>query len=116
MLREKKNESREDFIKRLEEVSSDFKKTIAVTNWINTQVLNSIYFINITDHTNDELQKVIMNYYYKEKIEYVFYDTLKTDTANIGNGEEIKKNCNNFSEFSSKFWNIYLFNITVNGK
>ena len=45
VLREK-NESREDFIKRLEEVSSDFKKTIAVTNWINTQVLNSIYFIN----------------------------------------------------------------------
>ena len=50
-----------------------------------------IYFINITDHTKDELKKVIMNYYYKEKIEYVFYDTLKTDTANIGNGEEIKR-------------------------
>ena len=26
-----------------------------------------------TDHTNDELKKVIINYYYKEHIEYVFY-------------------------------------------
>ena len=57
----------------------------------NKEIENSIYFINITDHTNDELKKVIMNFYYKEKIEYVFYDTLKTDTANIGNGEEIKR-------------------------
>ena len=52
-----------------------------------------IYFINITDHTNDELRKVIMNYYYKEKIEYVFYDTLKTDVDNIGNGEICNCNC-----------------------
>ena len=107
MLREK-NECREDFIKRLEEVSSDFKKTIAVTNWINTQVLNSIYFINITDHTNDELQKVIMNYYYKEKIEYVFYDTLKTDTANIGKGEEIKKTATILSNLAQNF-NMFIY-------
>ena len=106
VLREK-NESREDFIKRLEEVSSDFKKTIAVTNWINTQVLNSIYFINITDHTNDELQKVIMNYYYKEKIEYVFYDTLKTDTANIGVPEEIKRTATILSNLAQNF-NLYI--------
>jgi hypothetical protein len=32
-----------------------------------------------------------MNYYYKEKVEYVFYDTMKTDIENIGNGEELKK-------------------------
>lgn len=70
---------------------------------VNTQVLNSIYFINITDHTNDELQKVIMNYYYKEKIEYVFYDTLKTDTANIGNGEEIKRTATILANLAQNF-------------
>jgi len=64
---------------------------------------NSIYFINITDHTNDELQKVIINYYYKEKIEYVFYDTLKTDTANIGNPEEIKKTATILSNLAQNF-------------
>ena len=90
ILREK-DEKQKDFIKRLEKESSEFNKVIAVTDWINKEINNSICFMNITDHTNDELKKVIMNYYYKEKIEYVFYDTLKTDTANIGNAEEIKK-------------------------
>ena len=84
-------EKQKDFVKRLMEVSTEFKQTIYVTDWVNKQINNSIYFINITDHTNDELRKVILNYYYKEKIEYVFYDTLKTDTANIGIGEELKK-------------------------
>ena len=84
-------EKQADFVKRLMEVSTEFKQTIYVTDWVNKQIHNSIYFINITDHTNDELRKVILNYYYKEKIEYVFYDTLKTDTANIGIGEELKK-------------------------
>ena len=37
------------------------------------------------------MEKVILNYYYKEKIEYIFYDTLITDTEHIGNGEEVKK-------------------------
>ena len=86
-----KKEKQVDFVKRLMEVSSEFKKVISVTDWVNKEIKNSIYFINITDHTNDELRKVILNYYYKEKIEYVFYDTLKTDTANIGIGEELKK-------------------------
>ena len=97
------SETRQQFVERLEKVSSEFNKTIAATDWINKQINNSIYFINITDHTNDELKKVIMNYYYKEKIEYVFYDTLKTDTANIGNGEEIKRTATILSNLAQNF-------------
>ena len=67
---------------------NDLRKVEMITNWSNKQIENSIYFINITDHTNDELKKVIMNYYYKEHVEYVFYDTLKTDIDNIGNAKE----------------------------
>ena len=96
-------ETRRELIERLKKVSDEFNKTIAVTDWLNEQLDNSIYFINITDHTNDELQKVIMNYYYKEKIEYVFYDTLKTDTANIGNGEEIKRTATILSNLAQNF-------------
>lgn len=96
-------ESQQDFAKRLLEISSDFRKIINVTDWINKQIDNSIYFINITDHTNDELKKVIMNYYYKEQIEYVFYDTLKTDTANIGIGEELKKTATILSNLAQNF-------------
>ena len=96
-------ETRKQFVERLKKVSDEFNATIAVTDWVNDQINNSIYFINITDHTNDELQKVIMNYYYKEKIEYVFYDTLKTDTANIGNGEEIKRTATILSNLAQNF-------------
>ena len=98
-----KDEKQKDFIKRLQKESTQFNKIIAVTDWISKEINNSIYFMNITDHTNDELKKVIMNYYYKEKIEYVFYDTLKTDTDNIGNAEEIKKTATILSNIAQNF-------------
>lgn len=101
-------ESQEDFVKRLTEISTEFNKTIKAVEWANKEINNSIYFINITDHTNDELKKVIMNFYYKEKIEYVFYDTLKTDTANIGKGEEIKKTATILSNLAQNF-NMFIY-------
>lgn len=106
ILQEEK-ETRKDFVKRLSKVSTEFNKTIEVMNWANKQINNSIYFINITDHTNDELRKVIMNYYYKEQIEYIFYDTLKTDTEHIGSGEEIKKTATILSNLAQNF-NLFI--------
>ena len=102
-----KGEKQVDFVKRLLKESIEFNKTIAVTDWVNKELKNSMYFINITDHTNDELKKVIMNYYYKEQIEYVFYDTLKTDTANIGVAEEIKRTATILSNLAQNF-NMYI--------
>ena len=103
----KEGESQKDFAKRLSKVSSEFRSTIEVTKWLDSQIKNSIYFVNITNHTNDELEKVILNYYYKEKIEYIFYDTLKTDTENIGNGEEIKKTATILSNLAQNL-NIFI--------
>ena len=102
-----KGEKQGDFVKRLSQQSSEFNKIVAVTDWVNKELKNSIYFINITDHTNEELKKVIMNYYYKEQIEYVFYDTLKTDTANIGIAEEIKRTATILSNLAQNF-NLYI--------
>ena len=48
-----------------------------------------------------------MNYYYKERIQYVFYDTLKTDIDNIGNGEELKKTATILSNLAQNF-NMYI--------
>ena len=62
-----------------------------------------MYFVNITDHTDDELKKIIMNYYYKEKIEYIFYDTLKNDTENIGSTEAVKKTATILSNLAQNF-------------
>ena len=106
VLQEEK-ETREQFVERLSKISTEFNKTVKVTEWLNEQLNNCIYFINITDHTNDELKKVITNYYYKEKIEYMFYDTMKTDTQNIGKSEEIKKTATIISNLAQNL-NIFI--------
>ena len=91
------------FVKRLYTLSTEFKKVVAVTKWLDKQVNNAIYFIHVSEHTNDDLRKIILNYYYKEGIEYIFYDTLKTDIDNIGNGEELKKTATVLSTLAQKF-------------
>ena len=98
-----KNETQEEFVARLKNISEEFRMTLRAMDWVKEQTENSIYFVNITNHTNDELQKIIMNYYYKEEIHYMFYDTLKTDTENIGNGEEIKKTATILSNLAQNF-------------
>jgi len=100
------NESQEEFVLRLKELSSDFNKTLTVADWLNEQS-NTIYFINITDHTNDELNKVIKNYYYKDEIQYIFYDTLKADTEHIGNGDAVKKTATILSNLAQNF-NVFI--------
>ena len=88
---QKENEPQADFIARLKKYSSQFRDVIYVTDWVNKKIDGYIYFTYITDHTNDELRKLVMNYYYRYHIQYVIYDTLKTDIENIGNAEELKK-------------------------
>ena len=98
-----RNETQEEFVERLKNISEEFRMTLRAMDWVKEQTENSIYFVNITNHTNDELQKIIMNYYYKEEIHYMFYDTLKTDTENIGIGEEIKKTATMLSNLAQNF-------------
>lgn len=98
-----KNETQKEFVERLKNISEEFRMTLKVMDWVQEQTENSIYFVNITNHTNDELQKIVMNYYYKEEIHYMFYDTLKTDTENISNGEEIKKTATMLSNLAQNF-------------
>ena len=105
--KKREGETHFDFANRLAQVSSEFRNVIRVTNWYNSNLYNSIHFIDITDHTNEELKKVIMNYYYKEDVKYVFYDTLKTDINNIGNGEELKKTATILSNLAQNF-NMYI--------
>ena len=102
-VKQKEGENHNDFANRLAQISSEFRNVVRVTNWFNEKLYNSIHFIDITDHTNDELKKVIMNYYYKERVHYVFYDTLKTDIDNIGNGEELKKTATILSNLAQNY-------------
>ncbi len=97
------NESHQDFVKRLQKYSSDFRNIVKATDWLENQTKNPICFMHIADHTNDDLYKIILNYYYKEGVEYVFYDTLKNDIAHIGDGDEIKKTATVLSNLAQKY-------------
>ena len=55
-----------------------------------------------------------MNYYYKEKIEYIFYDTLK-QISKILEMEKNLKNGNNTFKFSTKLWNVYSIKSPTSG-
>ena len=101
------NEKKEDYLKRLEEISEEFRKTVSATNWLSRQIDNCIYFVHTSEHTNQDLINIILDYYYKEGIEYYFYDTLKTDIDNIGNLEELKKTATVLSNLAQKF-NLYI--------
>lgn len=97
----KENEPDEEFIERLKQCSDEFNQTVIATDWLANQA--SIFFVYIADHTNDELRSIIMDYYYKEGIEYVIYDTLKTDIQNIGNSEELKKTATVLSSMAQRY-------------
>lgn len=97
------NETREHFIKRLKKYSSSFNDVVAASDWMDTQKDNPICFMHVAEHSNEDLRKIIINYYYKEGVEYVFYDTLKTDIEHIGNGEEIKKTATVLSNLAQKY-------------
>lgn len=96
-------ESQEHFVKRLKKYSTQFREVIEATDWLSNQKNNPICFMHVSEHTNDDLYKIILNYYYKEGVEYVFYDTLKTDIEHIGNGEEIKKTATVLSNMAQKY-------------
>ena len=108
ILREE-GEDQESFVTRLEKYSETYRKTVAVTDWIEEQEDSSVHFIHVTNYADEDLRKIILNYYYKEDIEYIFYDTLKADVAHIGegSGEAVKKTATMLSEIAQKF-NVFI--------
>lgn len=96
-------ETTREFSERLIQESEDFRKLVEITEWMSKKAEGYIHFIHITEHTNDDLKKIILNYYYKDGIEYMLYDTLKTDTGNIGKDEELKRTATILSNIAQEF-------------
>ena len=96
-------ETHEQFVQRLKKYSTEFNNVIKATDWMQNQKNNPICFMHIAEHTNDDLYKIILNYYYKEGVEYVFYDTLKNDIQHIGDGDEIKKTATILSTMAQQY-------------
>lgn len=96
-------ESHQHFLAKLKKYSSEFNNVVKATDWMQNQNNNPICFMHIAEHTNEDLYKIILNYYYKEGVEYVFYDTLKNDIAHIGDGDEIKKTATILSTMAQQY-------------
>ena len=92
-----------DYIKRLKEISTEFNQIMEVLKWVDKELNNSVYFVHLTEYTNNDLHEVISNYMYKDGIEYVFYDTMKNDVNTIGNDDEMKKTATLLSELAQQF-------------
>lgn len=56
------DETNAEFTERLSKVSTEFNQTIKVTDWVAQQIENSIYFIHVSEHSNEDLRKIILNY------------------------------------------------------
>ena len=94
---------RPDDKKKVKTDKKEFRQVIAATDWLENQQDTPICFMHVSDCTNDDLYKIILDYYYKEGVEYVFYDTLKNDIQHIGDGEEIKKTATVLSNIAQKY-------------
>ena len=51
------NETQAQFIQRLSQISTEFNQIIKVTDWINQEINNSVYFVHLTEYTNNDYMK-----------------------------------------------------------
>ena len=57
-IKKRENEDNNEFAKRISKISTEFRETIQVTEWLKKQVDESIHFIHITEHSNEDLKKI----------------------------------------------------------
>ena len=82
------NGSTDNTISCIEKLSEQYRQTVKVTDWVEEQHDSAVHFIHVTNYADEDLKKIIMNYYYKEDIEYInIYEyssrTMKTFLRNI---------------------------------
>lgn len=99
----KKDETVEDYKKKLEEMSSEYRDIKFITHWIDTKMQDRIKIIETgSDYSDSDLKQIIENTCLAEGINYVFYDTFKSDKDAIGEWAAMKKTATILSEIAKK--------------
>lgn len=94
-------ESYEDYLKRVEMMSSEFRDIRKITKWIDEKMHNHIYIIETgSDYSDVDLKQIIENTCLSEGIEYVFYDTFKSDKSALGDWSAMKRTATILSEIA----------------
>lgn len=70
-------ETKEEYLERLNRDSDEFRKVMAVSNWIEEQTANKIFFKQLFDYSDEVLDMEIRKHKLVHGTDYIFYDTLK---------------------------------------
>ena len=98
-----KLESSQEYEARVEKMSSQFRDTRKVAQWIDSKMSKHIFIIETgSDYSDNDLKQIIENTCLSEGIEYVFYDTFKSDKDAMGDWAAMKKTATILSEIAKK--------------
>ena len=103
ILIRQQNETLEDYKKKLTEMSSEYRNIKFITHWIDTKMSEKIRIVETgSDYSDTDLRQIIENTCLSEGIDYVFYDTFKSDKDAIGEWSAMKKTATLLSEIAKK--------------
>jgi replicative DNA helicase len=103
------SESTKEYIQRLSEESIDYNKVCAVARWIEEQIDNKIYVVDVsTAYTDEDLDAQIRKGVATKGIRYIFYDTLKNELATLGEWAALKQTTTKLAELAKNL-NVFIF-------
>lgn len=96
-------ESTKEYEERVFKMSSQYRNVRKIAQWIDKQMSKHIYIVETgSDYSDNDLKQIIENTCLTENIEYVFYDTFKSDKDAMGDWAAMKKTATILSEIAKK--------------
>ena len=97
------NETIEQYKEKLEKMSSEYRNVRFISHWIDTEMKDKIRIVETgSDYSDKDLKQIIENTCVSEGIDYVFYDTFKSDKEAMGDWSAMKKTATILSEIAKK--------------
>lgn len=96
-------ETIEEYEARVEKMSTQYRNVRKIAQWIDSKMSNHIKIIETgSDYSDNDLKQIIENTCLSEGIDYVFYDTFKSDKDAMGDWAAMKKTATILSELAKK--------------
>lgn len=96
-------EALKDFKDRMEKMSTQFRNVRKIAKWIDSEMSKHIFIIETgSEYSDEDLKQIIENTCLAENINYVFYDTFKSDKDNMGEWAAMKRTATILSEIAKK--------------
>ena len=101
-------ETAEEYKERVYRMSSQYRKTNNIVKWMDKKMRGRIYIVETgSEYSDNDLKQIIENTCLSEGIEYVFYDTFKSDKDAMGDWAAMKKTATILSEIA-KTKNLFI--------